>query len=331
MRGSGVKFIGVDMIVISHPRSGSTQFLNVVKRTISKIVPETRIFILGEFFNVWNAGSFGELASLLAEINLNNLEVNLKGRTRVLNISSAELVQHDSFKHNQRWQTLSTIIFKDLEFIFESKEDLYNFIFVELEKRFKFYQDLKSLNYIPIIKYFFYYPAVTIDADKVIDFYKQFNNKLFRQDSIIFYRKDVKSSLLSSLIKTYYYDLEALKEPGFEHRINQAHNYRDMLPLPTRNICIEQNIIDIVSDPFIKFYNFLQENTLTNIVVSEDLFENKSITIVVNNNILILERFVKNTSDFEEELPMNYVTDKKNYFTNTEILENILAKLTTKF
>lgn len=319
------------MIVFSHPRSGSTQFLNVLKRTFSNVVPESQIFILGEFFNVWNAGSFGNLASLLAEINLSDSRVEIKGRTRQLSITAHELVNHNLFRHDQDYQEMSNLMFSDVIFHFKSISDLCNFIFNELENRYNFYQDLKKLDYLPIIKHFFYYPLVLKDRNLIVDRCRTFDKKLVENQNVVFYRKNFRSAVLSSLIKTYYYDLDSLKKEGFSHRVDQAHNYGNMDPLIPKNISIEKNIFDIVIDPFVEFDNFVKQNSNLDIITFEQLFSDNNKTIIkFLDRDLIAERFIKNQST-EEEIPMNYISDKEDYFLNISDFDRYLNNLSANF
>ena len=326
------------MLVFSHPRSGSTQLLNVLKRTISQTRAEDEIIILGEFFNVWNAGTFGKFSYLFYNLNFTP-SCAVKGSCLVLSKTSNDYL--DFYKTNKpNYYDSCKFLLKEVDFEFTTLDQLYEFISQELENRLNFYCDLKSNGYEPIVKHFFYLPMI-LDKDenkKVSQMYDQFHFKLSKLDGLIFYRNDFTGSILSSFIKGFYYDLPAVLDKSYDQLIDSAHNFGNMLPLePDTEKVIDQNYFDMVVNPFIEFLKFATTCDHFDYLTCDQLFSQTPTYLNYKNCQLPLKRYHSN--NLEEELPMNYSSDKFQYFKNAKdipsmtdvyIKNNNLASILTK-
>jgi hypothetical protein len=326
------------LLVFSHPRSGSTQLLNVLKRTISQTRAEDEIIILGEFFNVWNAGTFGKFSYLFYNLNFTP-SCAVKGSCLVLSKTSNDYL--DFYKTNKpNYYDSCKFLLKEVDFEFTTLDQLYEFISQELENRLNFYCDLKSNGYEPIVKHFFYLPMI-LDKDenkKVSQMYDQFHFKLSKLDGLIFYRNDFTGSILSSFIKGFYYDLPAVLDKSYDQLIDSAHNFGNMLPLePDTEKVIDQNYFDMVVNPFIEFLKFATTCDHFDYLTCDQLFSQTPTYLNYKNCQLPLKRYHSN--NLEEELPMNYSSDKFQYFKNAKdipsmtdvyIKNNNLASILTK-
>ena len=326
------------MLVFSHPRSGSTQLLNVLKRTISQTRAEDEIIILGEFFNVWNAGTFGKFSYLFYNLNFTP-SCAVKGSCLVLSKTSNDYL--DFYKTNKpNYYDSCKFLLKEVDFEFTTLDQLYEFISQELENRLNFYCDLKSNGYEPIVKHFFYLPMI-LDKDenkKVSQMYDQFHFKLSKLNGLIFYRNDFTGSILSSFIKGFYYDLPAVLDKSYDQLIDSAHNFGNMLPLePDTEKVIDQNYFDMVVNPFIEFLKFATTCDHFDYLTCDQLFSQTPTYLNYKNRQLPLKRYHSN--NLEEELPMNYSSDKFQYFKNAKdipsmtdvyIKNNNLASILTK-
>jgi hypothetical protein len=326
------------LLVFSHPRSGSTQLLNVLKRTISQTRAEDEIIILGEFFNVWNAGTFGKFSYLFYNLNFTP-SCAVKGSCLVLSKTSNDYL--DFYKTNKpNYYDSCKFLLKEVDFEFTTLDQLYEFISQELENRLNFYCDLKSNGYEPIVKHFFYLPMI-LDKDenkKVSQMYDQFHFKLSKLNGLIFYRNDFTGSILSSFIKGFYYDLPAVLDKSYDQLIDSAHNFGNMLPLePDTEKVIDQNYFDMVVNPFIEFLKFATTCDHFDYLTCDQLFSQTPTYLNYKNRQLPLKRYHSN--NLEEELPMNYSSDKFQYFKNAKdipsmtdvyIKNNNLASILTK-
>jgi hypothetical protein len=305
------------LLVFSHPRSGSTQLLNVLKRTISQTRAEDEIIILGEFFNVWNAGTFGKFSYLF--YNLNFTPSNpIKGSCLVLSKTSNEYL--DFYKDTKpNYYDSCKFLLKEINFEFATLDQLYELIAQELQNRLNFYCDLLANGYEPIVKHFFYLPMI-LDTDenkKISQIYEQFHSKLVKLDGLIFYRNDFTGSILSSFIKGFYYDLPAVLDKSFDQLVDSAHNFGNMPPLiPDADKIIDQNYFDMVINPFIEFLKFADTHTHFNTLTCDQLFSQTPVCLIYKDQQLLLKRYRSN--NLEEEIPMNYSSDKFQYFKNSK-------------
>lgn len=326
------------MLVFSHPRSGSTQLLNVLKRTISQARPEKEIIILGEFFNVWNAGTFGKLSYLFYNLNF-FAGCPIKGSSLVLSKTAAEYLEFYQ-SNDVNYYDSCKFLLKEIDFEFETLDQFYDFLIQELEHRFKFYCELVDCGYEPIVKHFFYMPMI-LDSNenkKVSQLYIQFHAKLVKLNGLIFYRNDFTGSILSSFIKGFYYDLPAVLDKSYDQLIDSAHNFGNMPPLmPDADKIINQDYFDMVINPFIEFLKFANTYDHFDLLTCDQLFSQSQLYLNYSGQQLAVKRYHNN--NFEEEIPMNYSSDKFQYFKNSKdipsmtdvyIKNNNLASILTK-
>jgi hypothetical protein len=208
---------------------------------------------------------------------------------------------------------------KEINFEFATLDQLYELIAQELQNRLNFYCDLLANGYEPIVKHFFYLPMI-LDKDenkKISQIYEQFHSKLVKLDGLIFYRNDFTGSILSSFIKGFYYDLPAVLDKSFDQLVDSAHNFGNMPPLiPDADKIIDQNYFDMVINPFIEFLKFADTHTHFNTLTCDQLFCQTSVCLIYKDQQLPLKRYRSN--NLEEEIPMNYSSDKFQYFKNSK-------------
>jgi len=311
------------MIIFSHARSGSTQFLKILERSLRKNLDNTSVFSLEEFFNPLSYDTFGNLLSEMYKVTCLDQKI-FKVETYRLKATADQIpLLLQSINHKD---ILRHILVK--EYIeFNSPEQMHLFLKKELNFRFNFYQGLVDLNYIPLVKQFIDLPIFdkTPNTD-FLNFYKDFQDRLTKFENIVFYRKNFYEAILSNLIKIYYYDI-----PGIEKKLeiemsNYAHNYGDMRPLIPQKKVIEDQIFDITIDYFRSFLNFYHRHNFDTVVAYEEMFSDDQIWISYKDNKILLERYTNSSQ--EEEVPMNYQVSKRDYFDNTE---NLLVKIKKSF
>lgn len=311
------------MIVFSHPRSGSSQFLNILKRSLSEIHQKEKVFILGEFLNVWNSGTFGLLGPTLIDLCLGK-EFPVSSKSLTLNIQAHQLIADHRFAHDMDHEEMCDMIFKEIELEFLDIDSLEEFVCSEITKRIDFYKDLIGLDYIPILKYFLFrpLPVIQLGSDKFEKIYSLIEQDLLKCESVCFYRKDIYGSILSSLIKTYYFDLPSVTvEDSYKKRIETGHNLikNEMKPLFPQKKQVSEKVFDWTVHPFLMFESFMQNHTVQKISY-EEIFSEQGYSIKYKGSPVLLKRFVGD-SKIEEEIPMNYAADKESFFTNIDFVK----------
>jgi hypothetical protein len=302
------------MIVFSHARSGSTQFLKILERALNKNLNGSVIFSLEEFFNPLSYSTFGNVLGEMYKVTcLGKKTFNVE--TFKLGIAADQIpVLLQSIKPKDLLQHI--LIKEDLEF--DSSEQMNLFLKKELNSRFTFYQELVDLNYIPLVKQFIDLPVFDKTPNtEFLNFYKGFQDRLTEFENIVFYRKNFYEAILSNFIKVYYYDIPGIEQKFETEMSNYAHNYGKMQPLIPQKKIVEDQIFDIAIDYFKSFLNFYHRHRFDKVVAYEEMFSNNQIFINYKNNKILLERYSNNK---EEEIPMNYQVPRKDYFDNSEQL-----------
>jgi len=307
------------MIVFSHSRSGSTQFLKILERSLSRNLDNRIIFSLEEFFNPLSYDTFGNVLSEMYKVTCLDQKIfrvetfRLKITADQIPILLQSIAPKDLLRH--------ILVKEQLEF--NSPEQMNSFLKKELNFRFIFYQGLVDLNYIPLIKQFIDLPILDKTSSKdFLNFYKDFQDRLTLFENVVFYRKNFYEAILSNFIKVYYYDIPNLeKKSGFDMS-NSAHNYGNMEPLIPQKKIVDDQIFDIAIDYFKSFLHFYQKHKFDKVVAYEEMFSDTQIRIDYKNNSILLEKYADKNR--EEEIPMNYQVSKKDYFDNPEkLLEKI--------
>lgn len=311
------------MIIFSHARSGSTQFLKILERSLSKNLENKIIFSLEEFFNPLSYDTFGNLLTEMYKVTCLDQKI-FKVETFRLKVTADQIpTLLESIKPKD---LLRHVLVK--EYIeFNSSEQMHAFLKKELNFRFAFYQGLVDLDYIPLVKQFIDLPIFdkTPDTD-FLNFYKDFQDRLTVFENIVFYRKNFYEAILSNFIKIYYYDIPSIEKRLDTEMSNYAHNYGNMQPLVPQKKIIEDQIFDITIEYFRSFLNFYHRHTFDKVVAYEEMFSKNEIWIKYKNNKILLERYLDKNR--EEEIPMNYQVSRKEYFDNTE---NLLERIKSSF
>lgn len=311
------------MIIFSHARSGSTQFLKILERSLNKNLENKVIFSLEEFFNPLSYDTFGNLLGEMYKVTCLNQKI-FKVETFRLKVTADQIPSLlESIKPKD---LLRHVLVK--EYIeFNSSEQMHAFLKKELNFRFAFYQGLVDLDYIPLVKQFIDLPIFdkTPNTD-FLNFYKDFQDRLTVFENIVFYRKNFYEAILSNFIKIYYYDIPSIEKRLDTEMSNYAHNYGNMQPLVPQKKIIEDQIFDITIEYFKSFLNFYHRHTFNKVVAYEEMFSNNEIWINYKSNSILLERYLDKSR--EEEIPMNYQVSRADYFDNTE---NLLERIKSSF
>jgi hypothetical protein len=313
------------ILVVSFPRSGSSEFcralVNLSKANLSHY-PERKPWaeFFGEFFNYGDTTTFGNLNK--AHAHFVDYNVPYLADTFEVDPDLQQKILPNQFN------IANLLIEKSITF--ESQFDIENYYADQVKQRLNLFQSKWFTDrYFPIVKHFplknLYESSTSFDP-----FASMESLTLFEQ--IFYYRKDVIGSLYSSLIKWFYYDAPTLSS-SIKLELNllgAGHNYQNSMPplAPQKGIYFTEKDINI--GPIIESLLWYKKNKhrLKNIICYETFFD-KSIgsqTILLGN----VECQIDVAKLKFEEFPMNYSTDKRNYFENPELatvyLKNSLAQ-----
>lgn len=270
----------MNQVIFTHPRSGSTAYSNQIANE------GTNILNLKEFLNPYCPNTFGGIQNFFIKNQFNrSISVPILKRSRC-NSPNTDLTAG-------MYLYKSVDVYFDNVFMhFKSVNDIVKFLEIEQLLRINFLSSIKHINW--AVKQFI--------TDK-----SNYNNLLLSlpdTTNIFYYRKDIVGSILSSLIKTYYFDMN----PGGPI---DAHNYADR---QITNIEFQPNL-NLELDSINKEIKFI-----INLLELYKQYKTKFHKIVCYED----EILTQNSHVIGNMLPMPYATDKQDYFTNSKLVNECI-------
>lgn len=342
------------MLVLSHPRSGSTEICRIVEACVR--IPGDGVTSVGELFNAFDRSVFG-----------NTMDAFMHFRTSTDPIAVRVLVL-DLERFNRRelvegniGQVLPIHYLSELDITFNSGDELRFWLYDERIRRLK---AVNSFENVHNIKHF----ITLFDTPMGNWLETKFNRELimshFKRERLAFsYRKNILETVFSALIKVYYIDnaRKDNKDNDFLNIIADGHNLHDMPVLQPMPIKIDGYPFDIVVESsyhiidgivitillLFEFYHlYLKELVTHNILCYEDIIETRELTLTYAGKTQVYKiddlppRVIYQTqSDGTvkelEEKKMNYGDYAyEDYFTNSyvvhEVIENEVNKIETR-
>ena len=330
------------MLVLSHPRSGSTEICRIVELCLNT---NSDVSIsLGEFFNVGDRSSFG-----------NTIDAYNHFRTSIDPITIKVIVlDHDKFKNRQiikgrEGQILPLHYLSETDITFSSSDELNNWFYAERIRRLELINSFKNLYN---IKHFITLFDTPTDNEAENKFNRELIISQFKQQRLAFsYRKNLQEAVFSALIKYYYIDQarENNLENDFLNIIADGHNLHDMAVLEPRHIRIINALEDdgeffniegiiLTNLMLFEFYHLvISKLPIDNILCYEDIIETKKLTLtyqgktqVYDINDLpprVLYQLLDDGTTSREliEKKMNYGDYAyEDYFTNSYVVHKVL-------
>lgn len=184
---------------------------------------------------------------------------------------------------------------------------------------------LQQNNQPVIIKHFL--TQMHMSSKNDLKFNKLLFNRLYSSQfiPIFFYRKNLRDTILSNLIKSYYLD-----DKNTEKAITLVgHNfYNEMPPLqPEPNMSFKVQKLQAILSTYISLLKLYQvhKNNLKYTVAYEDFFIEKKPFVF---------SYLGNASDLQttrqkqqQEYPMNYAANKDDYFVNSNVISTVIDEV----
>jgi hypothetical protein len=295
------------MIVLTHPRSVSTEFTRIV-------CDLTAADNLGEMFNWADKSSFGILHVVkdhfISNGRLNTAEPMEATVARIVNFEELNLARPRS------QYALRKALYRPEKVLFRSIQDVINYYDTECNQRFQMLKKFDAAGIHYLVKHFFF---VRPDHTR-----STLEGKLSMNDKFIFIRKNITETVYSAAIKKAYYDsnpdlLTMFKDTTANKIVNPyvaslGHNMvdRPMVPLnvvkkiPTERGFVN-HIVNCVLAPLEHY-----DPAIDNIFFSEDIADKRPIKIQAFN-----QQFEIDNYEFTE-LPMDYTSPKVDFFEDPE-------------
>lgn len=247
-------------IIFTSPRTGSTEFIKrliLQKRGPVNIRnrPGAPTFIdLIEFFNPPCTGAFGDLVHLFYNPDLYNKPINTL--TLKDNITTAPY----------KWLHLignSSTFLNTVSMTFATREEVEQFIRNETDRRLDFITNLKD-------EYFVKQFVGLYDLDHIPGQLLALENA----HKIFYYRKNIIDTILSNLIKSYYFD----KPNAITKQNIDAHNWGGKLePVIPKDITLDESRIASEFKGYIDLLIFFKANKskFDSITCYEDAFKDR--------------------------------------------------------
>lgn len=338
------------MLVLSHPRSGSTEICRIVELCL--LPPGEGINSLGEFFNAGDRTSFGNLIDAFWHFRSSTDPITIK----IL------VLDHEKFKKRKlvegnKGQVLYFHYLSELDITFNSLSELNNWFYAERIRRLELINSFKNLYN---IKHFITLFDTPTDNEAENKFNRELIISQFKQQRFAFsYRRNLLETVFSGLIKTFYIDKARVgnKDNDFLNIIADGHNLHDMPVLRPRPIEIpgypfdpdsegshyEIDGIVITNLMLFEFYHlFVSKLPMHNILCYEDIMETRELTLtyagktqVYNIDDLpprIVYQFLEDGTVKELiEKKMNYGDYvKEDYFTNSYVVHDVIENEVNK-
>jgi hypothetical protein len=285
-------------IVFAQPRSGSTALMDVISNNhfIAHSKPISNFL---EFFNPFCVTTYGELYKLYRGDVAVFLGTPLSIRVLRKDVIDASNAKQLEFKR-LNWNPMD--FFEEKTITFNNTVELSNFVDNEQQVRFDFVTTIT--NYDIIIKHFVI--GILLD-EKLLS--AQNTTKIF------YYRQNLIDSVLSSLIKTNYFDYPANNAVSYL-KGTDAHNWAGLLKafMPDGSIMINENMIRnelIYTVNLLKFYQ-AHKSKFDKIYCHETVFQNNASEL--NTKLTSMKR-------------MPYTAKKERYFANSEIIPDVVKSV----
>jgi hypothetical protein len=281
----------MSIILFSHPRSGSSHFCYSIQKHLHSYYKEKCLF-LNEFLNIGNVPSFGNVRSYI------NGQNNLTVLTLKDNICSLENLN-------------SASLYETSIVNFTSNKQFNDWCLVELEKRINFIEYLMTTNFHFVMKHFFIIDKLLLNKfdNRLISLAKKFNI------GWLLYRQNLYESIMSRLIKDYYFDIPDVISNGGHNPNNK------MLPLQPTNKTINVDKLRFQIRNQIEIFHFQKLHKLDKVMIYEELINGKKIKIIDEVTI----DFSSNSKSIL--YPMNYALDKDHYFENSFVVKEVINEI----
>ena len=315
------------MMILSHPRSGATEFIRMVSDALSD-----NHINLGEFLHWGDVATSADL-----KIARDHFSKNINAEPITVKVAEIKNTNEIDWLISFDSQIDRTYFFTFSDKTFSNFIEVDNFCFNEWNKRIQFLEQSKQSPNHFIFKNFItgFFSEKILPDNRLCNLVRKVSDNYVKEDYILYFRKNLYQTTMSNLIKTYYIDrrfknLDANGNAVMSdaYRI-KGHNYKgQMLPIEPEPIEIDPNLVHTVMAFFINLLDHLYDNydaieANHSIVTYEDVFEKKSFQFNYNGNLIKVE----NANNYQHvEFPMNYSTDKQNYFTNSHIVEEIIGE-----
>ena len=324
------------MLVLSHPRSGSTEITRIVGQCVCH--PEPVLKSMGEFFNLGDRTMFGNVIDALQHFRTSTDPITVK----VLVLSRVKI-------ENKRFIEGADYL-DAVDITFSSSDELYPWLYNERIKRLDL---IKSFDDFYIVKHFITLFDNYTDNEYEIKFTKELVISHFKTGSLIFsYRKNLLESVFSALIKTFYFDKDRIgnKDNEFVHVMADGHNLYDMPVLKPNPIMIP-NAMESIGSHFeidgiihtnlmlLEFYHaFIDKLPLVNVICYEEIMETGQIAFSYQGKSQVynidelpprISYLHLNNGTVKQliEKKMNYGDYfREDYFTNSYIVGKIINK-----
>lgn len=269
------------MLVLSHPRSGSTEICRIIESCLK--TPGTVSISLGEFFNVADRTSFGNA------IDANN---HFRSSTEpvTVNILILDIEKFLTKKLVRRWknQVLPDHVLSEVYMTFNSSDEFKSWLYDERIRRLKL---INSVTDFCTIKHFITLFDTPVGNELETKFNRELIVSQIEKDKFAFsYRKNLLETVFSGLIKTYYIDQPRANNPDndFLSIVADGHNLHDMPVLEPKPIKIRGYpfTLDTISS-----YHEIDGIVLTNLMLFE--FYHLVVSKLPVDNILCYEDIIE--------------------------------------
>lgn len=311
------------IIVVSHPRSGSSEFIRTLAHFAARTLsPDKPVGILSECFHWADSAVFGNFPRVYA----------LSNDPSYFPCDETVMVPFDELPKlytgdNVVWQDL---FFRPVTKHFDSYEDVKDFYFSQYQQRIDYVNDVVTAKSFPIIKIFSGFTKLRDDNGKLQELHQSLVSRLTNIEPIFFYRKNLLDSAYSDLIKWLYID-----KPNINSNVMlngfQGHNFNNtMPPLAPRSGMI-------IDEDHAKHYPEIFCETLKNYQMNRHIFKN----VVSYDQVFVDKKFnlhwgdavyeVTEHSNQHREYPMNYQAPKRDYFENPDIIVDSIHQTITRY
>lgn len=284
------------MIVVSHPRSGSTYLCTALAQHLSAMD-------LAEFFNLGSPWHWGNIA--------------LQRR----NMIEGSLTTIHTFRLNDNavWTKRDALkVITAVSFVVTTQNQIDEFIQLEIDRRLRFLERMDANGQQYVVKHF-----LTYSNDAL-------NKKLFAlPNKVLIYRKDFKEVILSILIKRLHYDVR----PGADGTsggpcMEIAHNEDNTpAPLSTPVILDHASIRQSVNAMFQLYVNYNKFAPIETISY-EDMFAGSTLTVdgMCVSPLEITKHYVKRP-EFKMDYSLN--GSKLDFFVNAAEIPTMISEIAT--
>lgn len=318
------------ILVVSHPRSGSSEFIRTLAHFAANQLTDYRpVGLMAECFHWADATTFGDFARarLLEPGSIfpyqeTVLEPNVDLLSS-LSLAQALVENND----NVVWQDA---FYRPVTKSFESHDDVRDYYIDQFQQRIVYVNETVVEEYFPIIKNFAGFINFYNDDQTLLNLQQSLVSKLTNIEPVFFYRKNLLDSVYSDLIKWYYIDQSLIdgdkKLNGFS-----GHNFNNTMPplIPKSGVIIDQSMAQRCPETFCETLKNYQVNRkfFKNVISYDQVFVDKKFNLNFNG----IDYLVTDHTNAEREYPMNYQTAKKDYFENPEIVIKAIRDTITRY